>query len=215
MVQSLKEDVLNLPNMLTLGRIVLIPVVVVFMELSRLSDGYGPTEHQHSLEYCFWAAVLFALAAATDYFDGWLARNLNQITILGKLLDPIADKLIVMATLVTLTELGRAPSWLVVLLLARELGISGLRSIASSEGLSLDVVQAGKWKTAFQLCGIIGLLVHHKIPLDFVFVNSFEFDFHEAGLLLVFLSLVFSLWSAFVYGRSFIRSVAARYHSQP
>ena len=212
MVQSLKEDVLNLPNVLTMGRIVIIPFVVLFMEWSDMPGDPTAAQWQASLEYCFWAALLFAMAAATDYFDGWLARNLNKITILGKLLDPIADKLIVMATLVTLTALHRVPAWIVVLLLAREFGINGLRSIASSEGLSLDVIQAGKWKTAFQLCGLIGLLVHHRIPIDFLFAEV-SFDFHNVGLILLIISLGFSLWSAFAYSRSFFRSVAAKYRA--
>ncbi len=210
MVQSLKEDVFNLPNALTMGRVALIPLVVVFIEMSGLPVDHGPEALQTSRVYCFWAALLFALAAATDYFDGWLARNLNKTTIFGKLLDPIADKLIVMATLVTLASLDRAPAWLVVVLLAREIGITGLRSIASSEGLSIDVIQTGKWKTAFQLVGLIGLMLHHRMPIDFVF-DEVWFDFHRAGMILLFISLGFSLWSAFDYGRSFFRSVAAKY----
>lgn len=206
MARTLRQEILGVPNLLTLGRIAVIPVVLLFMD--RGADPAASLGQQYL--YSFLAALLFALAAATDWFDGWLARNMGWTSLVGKLLDPLADKLIVMAVLVKLAALGRVPAWLVVLLLARELAITGLRSIASSEGLSIDVIQTGKWKTAFQLCGLIGLLLHYEYPVDFVIART-PLKFHEAGMLLVVLSLAFSLLSAATYFGSFLRAIAARY----
>jgi len=210
MARTLRQEFLGVPNLLTLGRIGLIPAVLVFMEL----DGSAAAAHDVGGQYLysFLAALLFAIAAATDWFDGWLARNMGWTSLLGKLLDPLADKLIVMAVLVKLAELGRVPAWLVVLLLAREIAITGLRSIASSEGLSIDVIQTGKWKTAFQLCGLIGLLLHYPYPIDFVVVSTW-LDFHAAGGLLIVLSLAFSLLSAWSYFRSFLSAIVARHRA--
>lgn len=204
MARTLKSEFLNIPNMLTFARIAAIPFVVWIMEESA-----GP-DNSRSRLLCFVAALLFSLAAATDWFDGWLARNMGWTSLLGKLMDPLADKLIVMAALVTLTGLDRTPAWLVSLLLAREIAITGLRSIASSEGLSIDVIQAGKWKTALQLSGLIGLLVHFRYPIDFLFVQV-DIDFHVLGLSLVAISLAFSLASAVAYFRSFLRAVGDKY----
>lgn len=210
MARTLKQEFLSIPNFLTLGRILMIPVVVVFMELSAL--GPDPTEREiaTSYLYCFMAGLIFALAAVTDWLDGWLARNKGWSSVVGKLLDPVADKLIVMAVLVCLTSLDRAPSWLVILLLAREISITALRSIASSEGLSIDVIQTGKWKTAFQFTGLIGLLAHYPYPIDFGFA-AVTLDFHATGMALVLLSLAFSLLSAVSYFGSFVRSLSRKY----
>ena len=111
--RTLREDALNLPNLLTFARIVVIPLVLVLL------DRGGPRD-------CYWAALLFAGAAITDFLDGYLARKRNLVSVLGKFLDPLADKLIVMATLVWLVPMGRIEPWVVVLLLARELSITGL-----------------------------------------------------------------------------------------
>ncbi len=208
--RQLRDEFLNVPNMLTMMRIAAIPFVMLLLELSRLPAEASDRQVYVSHLYCFWAAVVFGLAAGTDWLDGWLARNMGWTSLIGKLLDPLADKLIVMAALVTLVALERSPAWLVVLLLAREIGISGLRSLASSEGLIIDVVQTGKWKTAFQLVGIIGLLMHYTYPIDFLFIR-FEVNFHVVGLTLVGISMAFSLLSAFSYFRSFLRAIAARY----
>ena len=206
--RGLTQDVFNVPNILTMGRIALIPFIVLCLELS--ADASSPQDIAASHLYCMIATILFSIAAATDWFDGFLARNMGWTSLLGKLLDPIADKLLVMATLVTLTALDRVPAWLVILLLFREIAITGLRSIASSEGLSLDVVRAGKLKTALQLCGLIGLLLHYPYDIDFVFV-TLRTDFHATGLALVALSLAFSVFSAALYFRSFLRSIAEKY----
>ena len=106
------------------------------------------------------AGALFAIAAISDVLDGWLARRTGQITIIGKFLDPLADKLIVMAAMVMLVRLGRFPAWVAIVLLSREFAVTGLRQIAASEGMVIAAGQEGKWKTALQLVGVVALCVH-------------------------------------------------------
>lgn len=194
--RSTREEFLNVPNMLTLARIGMIPPVMLLLVWDTPKTS-------------FYAAVLFGLAAFTDWLDGWLARRNNLVSMVGKLLDPLADKLIVMATLIIAAELHRIPGWFVVLLLSREIAITGLRSMASKEGLEIAVVETGKWKTALQLCGLIALLVHYSYRVDF-FVLERVVHFNALGIGLLTLSLVFSLVSAVTYFVRFLKAVAAR-----
>jgi len=116
--KSIRQDALNIPNLLTMARIVMIPVCLAFLGEDTPRAG-------------FWAALVFTLAALTDLVDGWLARKMNVVSVLGKLLDPLADKLIVMACLVWMVPMGRIPAWVVVLLLGRDIAVTGLRSVPS------------------------------------------------------------------------------------
>ncbi|TNF31247.1 MAG: CDP-diacylglycerol--glycerol-3-phosphate 3-phosphatidyltransferase [Deltaproteobacteria bacterium] len=194
--RSLREELTNLPNLLTMSRIALIPPVMLLMLLDT------PVGN-------FFATLLFAIAAITDWLDGYLARKRGLVSVLGKFLDPLADKLIVLATLILAAELHRIPGWFVVLLLSREITITGLRAIASSEGLSVDVVRSGKFKTAFQLVGIVALMLDGRYLIDFGF-SSAIIDFNALGVMLLALSMVFSLLSAVQYFVGFLRSLAAR-----
>jgi CDP-diacylglycerol--glycerol-3-phosphate 3-phosphatidyltransferase len=194
--QTLRQEFTNLPNMLTMGRIALIPPVMLLMVAATPATN-------------FYATVLFGIAAVTDWLDGYLARRRGLESVLGKLLDPMADKLIVLAVLVMAAELGNIPGWFVVLLLSREVAISGLRSIASTEGLTVDVVSAGKWKTALQLCGLVGVILQDGYRVDFLFVAA-DVDFGAMGFALLAVSMVFSVLSAAIYFRNFLRAVAAR-----
>ena len=194
--RNIREEFTNIPNMLTMGRIALIPPVMLLM----LED---------TPRSAFWAAVLFSAAAITDYLDGYLARKMGLVSLLGKLLDPLADKLIVMATLVIAAQLGHIPGWFVVLLLAREISITGLRSIAGQEGLVIEVVQSGKFKTALQLCGLIGVLIHYPYIIDFGFATTLV-DFNALGFALLALSMVFSLMSAFTYFARFMLAIDSK-----
>ena len=117
---NLRSGRLNLPNLLTLARVAAVPVLVVLLLSDSRASG-------------MWAASIFGLAAVTDFVDGWLARKWGVVTVLGKFLDPLADKLIVMAALIMLIPLDRVPAWAVFMILAREMVVTGLRSIASSE----------------------------------------------------------------------------------
>src|SRR5260370_23554834 len=136
-----------LPNILTMSRIVMIPPILAFI------DNYSPVRS-------FVACLIYLAASLTDSLDGWLARRRKQVSVLGKFLDPLADKLMVTAVLVYLTAMDRVPPWLVVALLARELAVTGLRSIAVSEGLALSAADQGKQQTALQMGATMFLLIH-------------------------------------------------------
>lgn len=188
-----KNSELNLPNLLTLMRILVIPLVCYLLLLATPMSGL----------IC---ALLFGLASVTDLLDGYLARKLNLESITGKFLDPLADKLFVMSVLVCLVAMGRMPSWLVILVISRELYINALRTIASTEGIIISAGKTGKLKTAFQLTGLSGLLAHYQYIIDFGFFTS-TVRFHQVGMLLFLISVVFSLLSAFRYTRNFYRNL--------
>jgi CDP-diacylglycerol---glycerol-3-phosphate 3-phosphatidyltransferase len=192
-VRSLRREALNLPNAITLTRIALIPVFLWFTYYESRVDS-------------FIAAAVYAFTSATDFVDGWLARRNNLVTVIGKFLDPLADKLIVMAALVMLVHLGRVAAWVVIVVMAREFIVTGLRTIAMSEGIVIAAGQEGKHKTAFQLAAITFLLLHYTYPIDALFFG-FELDSNRVGTWLLYISLVFSVWSAVSYFANFIRAV--------
>ncbi len=196
----LREELLNLPNGLTMARVACIPVVFVLMDLSD-PLAHGVWEARWA---AFYAALLFFGASVTDFLDGWLARKLGLVSMFGRFMDPLADKLLVMVTLLQLVRLDRAPAWLVALLLSREIGITGLRAIAMEEGMHLPSDRFGKWKTALQLTGLGGLLIHFPIDTDFGLFAA-TIDYHRVGLALLLGSMVFSLLSAGGYMLTFIR----------
>src|SRR5690606_20684048 len=136
--------------------------------------------------------------------DGILARRMGIVSVLGKFLDPLADKLLVMATLVWLVSMGRIPAWAVVLLLTRELCITGLRSIAVTEGIIIAAGDSGKSKTAFQMVGILCLIIGYPYQIGFFPFDFGVVDLVVAGRALVYISLGFSLVSAasYIYGFS-------------
>jgi CDP-diacylglycerol--glycerol-3-phosphate 3-phosphatidyltransferase len=177
-----------------MGRVLLIPFVLVLL------DNFSPLRS-------FLAAMLYLVAAAGDWLDGYLARSRGQVSVLGKFLDPLADKLMVTAVLVFLVALGRVPAWLVVALIARDLAITGLRSIASAEGLVISASEGGKIKTALQFAGTVLLIIHFRYPM--LGLNIQPIDFHKVGLVVLYFSLAMSLLSAFGYVRFFAKAVAA------
>jgi CDP-diacylglycerol---glycerol-3-phosphate 3-phosphatidyltransferase len=148
------------------------------------------------------AASIFTLAAVTDIIDGYLARRLNVVTVTGKFLDPLADKLIVASALIMLVQLGRVPPWIAIVLICREFIVTGLRQLAASEGMVIAAGQEGKWKTSLQLVGIVSLCVHFTHPMWF-FGPWFDVNYNAVGLVLLYVSAAFSLWSAAVYFRAF------------
>lgn len=195
--RSLTEDAVNLPNLLTMGRVFMIPLCLWFLDRGTPRD-------------CFWSAVVFTLAAITDILDGWLARRMNVVSVLGKFLDPLADKLIVMASLVWMVPMGRISAWVVIVLLAREISVTGLRSVAASEGVVIAAGSEGKTKTALQMIGIVALLVGYPYHLAYVGIDLGIVDVVLVGRMLVYLSLVFSLASAVEYVRLFGLAVEAK-----
>jgi CDP-diacylglycerol--glycerol-3-phosphate 3-phosphatidyltransferase len=189
-LRPLQEEITDLPNLITLARIALIPLVLISI------DNYSPRLSALS-------CIVFLIAALSDALDGYLARRLGLVTVVGKFLDPLADKLIVLSTLVMLVNNGRAPAWLVIVLMARELAVTGLRAIASQEGFVIAAGRGGKTKTALQLVGISFLLVHFSYDLLLV---DYTLDFHEVGIYLLYVSLVMSVLSAVEYFRFFARA---------
>ena len=169
---------LNLPNKITLFRIFLVPIIIVFL--------ISP-----SLWSCFIAAVIFALAAASDWLDGHLARVTDQVTLLGKLLDPIADKLLVIAALVPLVELGRVSAWIVVVIVGREFAVSGLRMIASSQSIHISAGVTGKYKMVAEIVAILFLIL------------DFNPIFHYLGQIGIWVAMILSLVSAVDYFMQF------------
>lgn len=195
--RSLREDALNLPNLLTMGRVAIIPLVLWLLDRGSPQD-------------CAWAAIVYSLAAITDLLDGYLARRMGVVSVLGKFLDPLADKLLVMASLVWMVPMGRIEQWAVVLLLAREISITGLRSIASSEGVVIAAGEGGKSKTALQMIGILCLVIGYPYHLNLFVVDLGVVDLVQVGRWLVYVSLFFSLTSALQYVSLFADAVEAK-----
>jgi CDP-diacylglycerol---glycerol-3-phosphate 3-phosphatidyltransferase len=192
---KLRRDILNAPNAITVVRIAMIPVILVFTYYEGRVNS-------------FIAGVLFAITGATDFLDGWMARRTNTVTVVGKFLDPLADKLIVMSILIMLVHLGRVPAWLVILILAREFMVTGLRTMAMGEGIVIAAGQEGKYKTSIQLAAISFLLIHYKYRVDFL-AFEVDVDANVVGTWLLYLSVAFSLWSAWTYMRDFFKGVYA------
>jgi CDP-diacylglycerol--glycerol-3-phosphate 3-phosphatidyltransferase len=188
---NLGSQLTNAPNLVTMGRVLFVPVVLYYM------DNYSPIRS-------FIAAILYLIASAGDGVDGYLARSRGQVSVLGKFLDPVADKLMVTAVLVYMVGLGRVPAWLVVVLTARDFAITGLRSIASSEGIIIAASKGGKIKTALQLSAITMLLIHFRYP---VLGLNVSIDYNAVGLVILYISLGVSLVSAFDYVMGFFRTM--------
>ncbi len=192
--EAFKKEILNLPNMITIGRLFLIPPVLMLI--------YPPDPLRN-----FMAALLFALASALDLLDGWLARRQGLVTVFGKFVDPLADKIMVSAVLVYLVYVGLVPPWLVVLLLAREFYASGLRSVASAEGVVIAAGDGGKAKTVFQLLGLCCVLARYEYRMPIV---EGSLDLHRVGMAFLYISLVLAFTSAVEYTVGFRRALEGR-----
>lgn len=151
---------MNVPNALTLLRIFFVPVLVaaLVLESRQLSFG-GMAFSNHQI-----ALMIFLAAAFTDLLDGYLARRWNQITTVGMLLDPVADKLLISAALISLVQVHRVPAWMAVLIVGREFAVSGLRAIAASEGFTIQASELGKTKTVTQVVAISLVLAAMDYP---------------------------------------------------
>ncbi len=189
----------SIPNLLSMLRIASVPLVVVLV--------WPGIESRFN---CFWAMVVYALAGFTDMFDGMVARHTNSVTVLGKFLDPLSDKLFYLVVMVALLQLQgpRVPAWLVMVVLTREMTITGLRSIAMSEGIVIAAGEGGKMKMTFGTVGMCGLLLHYPYLINFGPVSA-VIDFHVVGLWITYISVAFSLTSGFGYLRGFYRAVRA------
>ncbi len=178
----------TLPNILTSIRVALIPAII-WLLMRR-----NPT-----LDIV--AGFTFTAAGITDYFDGYFARKYKTESVFGKLMDPLADKFLVVSSLCMLQELGRIPALLVILLICREMAITGLRALASSEGLIIGASQSAKWKTATQMVAIPWLMVPQGL---------FGIPLYPMGQALIYISLAISLWSAKDYIVDFFVAIRAK-----
>ncbi|WP_217585545.1 CDP-diacylglycerol--glycerol-3-phosphate 3-phosphatidyltransferase [Lentibacillus saliphilus] len=180
---------MNLPNKLTLSRIILIPIFIVLYSVPfgwgewEIGDTVLPIAH-------FSAAMLFILASTTDWIDGYYARKYNLVTNLGKFLDPLADKLLVSAALILLVESGLAPAWVVIVILSREFAVTGLRLVAAGEGIVLAASSMGKIKTVTQIVATSALLLHN-------------FPFSYTGIpfatIMLYIAMILTFWSGVEY----------------
>ena len=183
----------TLPNLLSFFRIGIIPVLVYLLTFTdRVSAAL--------------AALLFVLASVTDYFDGYFARRNRSVSDLGKILDPLADKLMVVSALIMLTAIDRpgepsVPAWLVVVIIAREVAVTVIRGIALSEGIVMHAETLGKYKFILQAFAVVGLLVHY---------TYWGVDFFVAGIYFLALSAIIAVWSGISYHIRFFRLRQAR-----
>jgi CDP-diacylglycerol--glycerol-3-phosphate 3-phosphatidyltransferase len=169
------------PNQLTLFRIAAVPVIIILMMFpNRICT--------------LIAGLLFSAAAITDYLDGFLARKRGLVTTLGKVMDPVADKLLVSSAFIMLTALGWVPAWMVCIIIGRELAVTGLRNIIAEKGEDLSASNLGKYKTGFQIAAIIPLMIHYPF---------LGLDVQVIGNLFLWGALAFTIWSGADY---FIRS---------
>jgi CDP-diacylglycerol--glycerol-3-phosphate 3-phosphatidyltransferase len=167
----------NLPNWITLVRIACVPILVILLYFP------GPA-------VCFISMLVFALASLTDYIDGRLARSRGEVTNLGKLLDPLADKLLVCSVLVMLVYLGWAPAWIVIIIIARELMVTGVRAVAADLGVVIAADRWGKMKTIFQLIALHLLVLHYPV---------LGFDPRPLGMVALYLALILTVVSGTNY----------------
>jgi CDP-diacylglycerol--glycerol-3-phosphate 3-phosphatidyltransferase len=181
-----RATIRTIPNLLSALRIFAIPLLVVLLT----SPGPLPS---------FLAALVFFIASLTDLLDGYLARQQKAETAVGKLLDPMADKLLILAVMIMLIPLDRIPAWIVVLIIGREVAITGLRGIASAEGIVIASSRWGKAKMVLQSLALGGLMLHY----EYLGIN-----FHVLGAILLWIALIITLWSGIDYFYKFYREMA-------
>ena len=174
---------LNVPNFLTILRILVIPFMVIFL--------FFPGKWA-----AFFATILFSIAAITDLLDGFIARRYDAVTFLGKALDPLADKLLITAALLMLIPLGRVPAWMALVIISREIAVTGLRGISANEGAIISASNLGKYKTIFQDTALIALLLHY----EYVYI-----DFHVVGMFFLWIAMAVTLWSGIDYFYRFFK----------
>ncbi len=178
MVEGSKiKEVMSHPNFLTLFRIATVPAIVILMIFpNRL--------------FTILAAALFSAVAITDYLDGYFARRRGLETLLGKVMDPVADKLLVSSAFIMLTAQDWIPAWMVCIIIGRELAVTGLRNIIAGKGEDISASWLGKYKTGFQIAAAIPLLIHYRY---------FGINIHAIGYFFLLGALVFTIWSGADY----------------
>ena len=175
------QNLISGPNKLTLFRIAVIPIIIILLLFpSRICT--------------LIAALLFSAAAITDYLDGFYARKRGLVSTLGKVMDPVADKLLVSSAFIMLASLGWVPAWMACIIIGRELAVTGLRNIIAHKGEDISASYLGKYKTGFQIAAIIPLMIHYPF---------LGLDVQIIGTLFLWGALAFTIWSGADY---FVRS---------
>jgi CDP-diacylglycerol--glycerol-3-phosphate 3-phosphatidyltransferase len=182
-----KQQILNIPNILAFIRLLLAPVMFLFL----VNQDASIFQNIHHSWLNYFAAFIFVVASATDFFDGYIARTFNQITTMGKILDPLADKMLTLAGFLGLMMLGSASPWAIFLILTRELFITGLRVSAVSQGLDIAASWMGKVKTVAQMIAIGFLLMQWP-----------------GAQLLLWIAVVLTLYSGYEYVRDFFKNTS-------
>jgi len=176
-------NIFNVPNLLSLSRILSVPIFIVLML-------------EPSPVRALAAGIVFSLASATDWLDGYLARKWGQVTKMGKLLDPIADKILIMSALVVLVEIRSdiVRSWMAILIIGREFAVTGLRAIAASDGIIIPAETTGKYKVGAQITAVLALLLDYYLTRDWIrYLGSFA----------LWVAMVLSIYSAGQYFRTY------------
>lgn len=177
------RDIVNLPNTITMLRVTILPVLfLLLLQPNKLVS--------------LIIAVLFALAALTDMLDGYIARRYKIVTKIGKLLDPIADKMIVSTAMVLMIPVGRIPAWIVAIIIIRDIAIDGIRHVASVGGLIISASRLGKYKTFTQEAAITALIIHYPL---------FGLDAHYVGLIILYVALALTVLSGVEYFFKFFK----------
>lgn len=185
----------NLPNRLTFFRMLMIPVVVLTMYFTKETPEFVLPYKAYLGHIACW---IFVVASITDFLDGYFARKLNIVTVFGSFLDPIADKFLVVSSLIMLMALERVHPMVVIILVLREMYMTSLRLLALTEGVDVPVSSMGKWKTTLQMVAIPMLMIYD----DFLFLNPIT-----TGTVLMYFSAFLSLWSALKYSLSMIKKL--------
>lgn len=181
----------SLPNRLTAFRVACIPLVVFFLAFSERGCGLFGLSNK----WCsFFSALFIGMAFITDILDGYYARKYQAVTTLGKFMDPLADKILVTISMIMLIPLGRIPVLIVIVIIAREMAVTGLRSIAAEQGIVIQAETLGKFKTIFQAVAILGLSLHY----EYLYV-----DFHIVGMVFLWAALFLTIWSGWSYFNHF------------
>jgi len=186
------DTAVNLPNAITIGRIFLVPLLVVVL-LTKFEGRLIVGVRKELV-----GAAIFGIASLTDWLDGYLARRRKQVTPLGQFMDPLADKLLITAALVSLVQMDLAQSWMVVVILGREIAVTVLRSLAQSRGVSIPASPLGKFKMASQVIAVLLLILGEDVP-----------SFAALGTVALWIALITALASAFDYYRRYNGVISA------
>lgn len=195
------QPLYNVPNMISYVRILLIPALAILIGLMHPELGKDA-----NWTYAAWATIIFSLAGVSDLVDGYYARKYKAVSTMGKFIDPMADKLIHMTAMIMLIPLGRLPAWVVVVLLFREIFITGVRAVAAGEGLIIPAADAGKMKTVWLNFGLGGMIYFYPILAG----TRWEVNIYGTAVLCMVLGFLFSVISAIMYTTQFIKVINKR-----